>query len=257
MSTRMRLSMSLVGLLAALLLSGCAATTTPTEEVTSAVTEQATSTPVAALPTDTPTTRAEPGDQEAYPLATPEVVAPTAAYPDAQPETVPQRTVNWTPDGNIGSAEYAQEKSVGQFAVWWNNDAEHLYVAILAPTTGWVGIGLDPVNRMQGADYIIAAVIENEPVIWDAFGMAPVGPNHPEDTALGGTMDVVAFTATEEGGKTLVEFQIPLDSGDAYDKPLVPGETYPAIVAYSNGDAFTAPHAAYGTLEMTLYPINQ
>jgi hypothetical protein len=248
----------LLTLVLALALGGCrqqAASPATEPTATPASAPQATNTPQAAAPTTTPEPpTVTPAAKEPYPPATPVTAQPTTAYPGPTPEPEPTSAPAWRADGEIGPAEYRHERAVDRMAIWWANDGEFLYMAMLAPTSGWVAVGLDPTNRMQGANFILGALVDGEAKIWDAFGMAPVGPNHPEDTELGGTMDVIAFEAVEKNGQTLVEFQIPLDSGDQYDKPLKPGETYPVIVAYGDQDAFTSPHAYRGATEITLDP---
>ncbi len=77
--------------------------------------------------------------------ATAEQPVTIAAQPTAQPtefsETQPPPS--WNPDGIIGENEYAHEASIGDVRLWWRNDAQHLYVAFEAKTSGWVAIGLD------------------------------------------------------------------------------------------------------------------
>jgi len=247
----------LLTLVLALALGGCrqqVASPAAEPTATPASAPQATNTPQAA-PTTTPEPpTVTPAAKEPYPPATPVTTQPTTAYPGPTPEPEPTSAPAWRADGEIGPAEYRHERAVDRMAIWWANDGEFLYMAMLAPTSGWVAVGLDPTNRMQGANFILGALVDGEAKIWDAFGMAPVGPNHPEDTELGGTMDVIAFEVVEKNGQTLVEFQIPLDSGDQYDKPLKPGETYPVIMAYGDQDAFTSPHAYRGATEITLDP---
>jgi len=189
---------------------------------------------------------------EAYPPATPASPEPPAAYPEAESTTLEEHKYHI--DGQIGPNEYQREDAVGSFTLWWGNDAEYLYVAMQGVGTGWVAIGLDPSNRMQGANFIVGAVIDGQTTIWDAFGMAPVGPNHPEDTSLGGTMDVISYAGVEQDGRTLIEFQIPLDSGDKYDKPLLPGQSYPVIVATGSTDEFASMHTYHSKTRIALTP---
>jgi len=247
-------TLRIVGALLALILvvMGC---TKPAPEPTATAIAAATATPEAAEqpPTLVPTTTPEPADEdEAYPLPAPEQASqPTSDYPEP-PQEPEQGAAMPRIDGTIDPVEYRHEKLVDDFVLRWSNDSEHLYVAMQGLTTGWISVGFDPENRMQGANYVVGAVIDGEAVIWDAFGMAPVGPNHPEDTELGGTTDVIAYAGAERDGLTLIEFQIPLDSGDAYDKALTVGETYTVLVALGSGDAFTAAHTWRAATEITL-----
>ena len=214
---------------------GQPATTTPPS---TRVVQSATVEPMEKSVTTAPTAKIEE-----KPSATPTkavTVAPTAESPV------------WVADGTIKEDEYAHGITVGKVQVWWSNDAKSLYLALEAETTGWLAIGLDPENRMQGANYVIGLVEEGQAKAWDAYGTGPVGATHPPDTELGGSDDIVSFAAHEEDGTTFLEVQIPLDSGDKYDKPLQPGETYPVIVAVGRSDSFDAPHTFRAAGQITL-----
>ena len=152
----------------------------------------------------------------------------------------------------IGEDEYAHQDDIGGVRLWWRNDDEFLFLAIESATSGWVSVGIDPVNRMEGANYIICAVVDGEASVWDTYGTAPTGANHPPDEDLGGTSDIVAFAAVEEDGHTRCEVQIPLDSGDEFDKRLESGGTYAAITAAASWDSYDGYHSsrAEGAIEL-------
>jgi len=189
----------------------------------------------------------------------PQAPTATVAQPEATATAAPaaeeapaEMGGGWVADGVIGAGEYAHEATVGQMRLWWSNDADYLYIAFEADVQGMVAIGLDPENRMQGANYLIGLVQDGQAQLWDAYGTAPTGNTHPPDDELGGSNDVVAFAGVEEGGVTRFEVQIPLDSGDANDKALLPGETYPVIVAGSNSDDYAARHTFRAGGQLTL-----
>jgi hypothetical protein len=158
----------------------------------------------------------------------------------------------WSADGTISEEEYDQQLDFGDMRLWWWNDASSLYLAMEGDTTGWVAIGINPQRGMQDANYIFGYVENGELQIWDAYGTAPSGANHPPDEDLGGTTDITAFAGAEENGVTRFEAQIPLDSGDEYDQALEPGATYPIIVALGPEDEFNAYHLRYDRGELTL-----
>ena len=94
--------------------------------------------------------------------ATREPEATKEVAPTEEPEAISeaeQPMAEWQADGVIMEGEYAHETTVGDVNLWWTNDAEFLYLAMEASTTGWVAVGIDPVNRMQGANYIFGAVV--------------------------------------------------------------------------------------------------
>lgn len=229
--------------------SGCSPATSsapPTSQATAAPT--ATDTP---LPTPSP--EATPTERPtAEPTAT---EIPEGEENGADPEDSTAGETNpgtWTADGVISEGEYEQQEDFGEIRIWWRNDASSLYLALEGDTTGWVAVGLNPQNGMEGADYVFGYVVNGEAQLWDAWGTAPRGPNHPPDEDLGGANDIVAFAGVEENDVTRLEVQKPLDSGDAYDHALEPGSTYPIIIAIGGEDEFDAYHLTYERGEITL-----
>lgn len=141
-----------------------------------------------------------------------------------------------------------QEVTVSGITLRWaTTSATELSVELSAATTGWVSVGFDPVMGMQGANIIIGYYASGSAEIRDDFGVAPTG--HDADTNLGGTSDLTVDGGSESSGVTEIQFTIPLDSGDQYDKALVPGNSYLVMLAHgSNGaDNFTSPHATRDT----------
>ena len=143
-------------------------------------------------------------------------------------------------DGVIGSDEYPHSETLDSLQLYWYNDEEDLYVGIVSPGHGWVGIGFFPFVVHSGASFVLGAVIDNETVVSDEYGTMPY--QHEPDIGLGGTFDVLEYSGTEKGG-TVLEFHIKLDSGDSYDAVLEPGKTYNCLIAYNlSDDDFTVKH---------------
>jgi len=152
-------------------------------------------------------------------------------------------------DGQIADGEYLRsaQDTGSRVTLFWRNGLVVLFAALQSPGTGWVAAGFDPVNRMQGANYILAAVTEDGLVIEDHFGTWPV--SHRRD----GREDILWARGNDACCPAIVEFVIPLDSNDPEDKPLVPGRTYTVLLAYHrSAKAFTAIHTARGSVQMTL-----
>lgn len=136
--------------------------------------------------------------------------------------------------------------------VQWNVDGDTITVQASAGTTGWVAVGFDPSRQMADANIIIGYVEDGELFISDDYGVSRI--SHAPDTENGGSNDIVNAEGDERDGVTTIRFTIPLDSGDAMDKPLEPGTTYTVIVAYGPDDAddFGTYHATRGSFEMEL-----
>lgn len=135
---------------------------------------------------------------------------------------------------------YNEIRPANGMVVSWRVEEQRLRVVLDAPTAGWVGIGFKPELKMQGADFIIGYVRGGEVFIADHFGTHK--DRHAVDTRVQGTSDVQLLGGSETGGRTRLEFSIPLDSGDARDKPLRPGERVPVLLCYGPQDNFTRMH---------------
>lgn len=123
---------------------------------------------------------------------------------------------------------------------------------LIAATTGWVAVGFAPTNQMQNANFIIGYHSSGNTFIRDDYGVAST--SHASDTSLGGTNNIITSSSTEVDGVTQLNFKIPLNSGDSFDKVLVIGNTYGIILGrgFNSGDSFTSSHAAVGSAQITV-----
>jgi len=209
------------------------------------------------------------GEDEPAVTETPAVEAPVTATaeaaaseptgpPERQPEP-PAPLVDAPPhvgpvvDGLVGEDEYVHEMRLGGMRVLWANDAEFLRMALVAPGTGYVSVGFDPVDRKVGANYIIGYVDDTGVTLRDHVGTR--GNLHQADTEVGGTDDIVEFAGTETDDETILEFVIPLDSGDPRDRPLRPGGSYEIQVAYQESrDDLISWHSRHGVGTIEIDP---
>ena len=116
------------------------------------------------------------------------------------------------------------------FDLQWQIEGENLNVQMAAPTTGWVAVGFDVEDMMAGANILIGYVSDGAAFLRDDFGSGSV--KHESDAVLGGVENFSGLEGEEVDGVTVLRFTIPLDSGDAYDKPLQAGKSYKVIYAY-------------------------
>lgn len=128
------------------------------------------------------------------------------------------------------------------------HNGTHLFVALESTGTGWVSIGFGPTGvGMDEANIILGYVLdETDLVIIDEIG---VGRQHFPDISKGGDDDILIGAGLESNGFTVIEFLIPLNSGDTLDYKLVPGNTYGFFLAYheseKNAESF---HTAFSEL---------
>jgi len=147
-----------------------------------------------------------------------------------------------------------QEYIVEDFSFEWKpeDSLSTLLIRITAPTTGWVAVGFDPSSFMTDANLLIGYVENDTVFLRDDFGTGQV--THDADTNLGGTSDVEIIDGSESSSGTTIEFRIPMNSGDQYDKVLVDGNTYSMIFAfgYDGADDYTSGHEWAGLASVEL-----
>jgi hypothetical protein len=209
-------------------------------------------TPPPAVPA---TTQAPPTTVVQAPAAT---TAPTSSFvqvvqPAETPPASPAIPVAAAIDGVIYEGEYAHSTEAGGFQIRWSNDASFLRVGLTSPGMGYLAIGFDPDDRMQGANFVLAAVRSGQLWTRDDYGNGPL--THASDASLGGTDDILAAAGRESEGKTHVEFVIALNSGDRFDKLLTPGTTYDIVISFhETNDDFDTYHSRRGAGKMRLDP---
>lgn len=176
----------------------------------------------------------------------------TSAAKSTVPANTPttEQTAAWQADGVIGVGEYPHQASFGSITVYWRNDAQYLYVAIQAQTSGWLAIAVAPEGTMMGANFLIGTFSEGKAQVEDQFGNSP--HTHALDTSLGGKSDIIASGGNQQNGVTIWEAQIPLDSGDKYDIALKPGQAVSVIVANGSSASLSSPHAFRTSGQMKL-----
>ena len=252
------MSLLMAGFVMALVLAGCttppaAPTATLLPPTSTMQTPTSTPVPPTAAP-ELPTTT--PAGVAAAPTPTPVAAAestftPTPVPPTETPTPVPEPA--WAAEGVIGEGEYAHQVETAKVTLYWVNDGEYLYAAVVGQTSGWVACGFDPETKMQGANFVFGYVAGGQTTIEDMFGIRPIGPgSHPPDVQLGGKNDVLEFGGREEGGVTVIEFKMPLDSGDPYDKRLQPGSSYKVILAIGSKDDLQSYHSARDYAEISI-----
>ena len=154
----------------------------------------------------------------------------------------------------VHATEYKHEVTDKKISFAWaieGDKGDKLAVKIAAETDGWVGIGFNPVEKMQGANFILGYVKKGEAKIIDHFGNDET--KHESDTKREGTTDAILVGGTEIDGVTTIEFTMPLDSGDKNDSKIdVNGDTI-VLLAYGAGrDSFKSKHKYRNALIVNL-----
>ena len=134
-------------------------------------------------------------------------------------------------DGTVAPGEYSRSLSLVDSAVtvsWQADQSGGLFVAVAAPTTGWVGIGLGSVV-MEGARIFMGYVKDGMPVFSEQIGVGHSHSPSPDRSAD-------SFAVSERGGTTTIELHLPAD------KVPRDGKKVDFIVAYAGSKDLTTFH---------------
>lgn len=169
--------------------------------------------------------------------------------PPAQPK-VTGATKAWQADGIIEEAEYSRQQKIGEIEIYTRLEGDSVMIGLKAKTNGWIALGIDPEDKMKGADMLLCYVQDGKAAVVDMYSTGPFGP-HPPDASQGGTQDVTVVGGSRTDGVTAIEFQRKLNTGDSKDKPLKPGENK-ILWAIGETTDITAKHSrrGYGILSL-------
>lgn len=167
-----------------------------------------------------------------------------------QPPAAAQISQDWKSDGIIGDGEYADRKMIGEIEVFTRVEGNSAMIAMRARTTGWLALGIEPEDKMKGADIWMCYIKDGKAVVVDMLSTGVYGP-HPADEQQGGKSDVAMVSGTQQDGFTTIEFQRLLNTGDNKDKSLKMGENK-VIWAIGDSSEISAKHSrrGYGALEL-------
>jgi hypothetical protein len=152
-------------------------------------------------------------------------------------------------DGVISVGEYGSSASFadGNYVLYWESDAQYVYMGVKAKTAGFIAIGFPRgFGLMIGADAVLCFVKDGMATIQDVHIVDRFFGVHPQDTEKGGTNDLMNPAAKEEGGFTTLEFQRKLKTTDTYDFELLRGVENNIIWSYGSQDSLGGAHEFRG-----------
>jgi len=132
-------------------------------------------------------------------------------------------------DGVFNPNEYENTMYVEalEMEIGWLVKDNNLVFAVKTVGMGWAAVGFDPSTMMRDANIIIGDVTEEGSVnIEDHFGVSNTGHRADE------VRNILQAAGSENEEGTVIEFVIPLDSGDDMDRKLETDQEYKVILAY-------------------------
>lgn len=144
----------------------------------------------------------------------------------------------------IPDVQDGQTITAGGVEFSWEIDGGYLEGTLKAPGEGWIAVGFNPENMMEGADFVIGYVSGDEVFIRDDYGSWLT--SHDSDVSLGGSDDIIILGGIENRSGTEIRFRKSLEAVDEFDHEFIPGQEIPVIFAFSDKDSFTGMHRGRG-----------
>jgi hypothetical protein len=141
-------------------------------------------------------------------------------------------------DGVVAAKEYSLQVPVGKITLSASRTGDTMYLAVSAPTTGWVSVGFGS-ERMDGADLFLGCVAGGKPSFTQQLGSAHTHNPLPRPLE-------VRDALSEAGGVTTLETAFKADEVIGGKKELW------VLVAYGPNDSFASYHLARGSLKLRL-----
>lgn len=131
----------------------------------------------------------------------------------------------------------------------WRIEGDVLKGRMSARTTGWVTVGFNRERDLRGTRLVMGYVQGGRTVVEEHIADPP---DHRPKVSLGGTSGVLSASGVERDGTTTIDFELRLDTGDAFDVPLVPGRSYYATFAWSHEDDLYHHSASRSAIDLVL-----
>ena len=142
-------------------------------------------------------------------------------------------------DGVVSAKEYSFQTSLGKLTLSASRTADTVFLAVSAPTTGWVSVGFGS-DKMDGAKLFLGYVSGGQP----SFS-GQLGAGHGHGT-LSPALEVRQALG-EAGGATTLETAFKASQVIAGDQK----ELW-VLVAYGPDDTFSSYHVARGSFKIQL-----
>jgi DOMON domain len=132
---------------------------------------------------------------------------------------------------------------------WSIKDNGHLLGCMEAKTSGWVAVGFNTRDGLEGARLVMGRVVGGK-----AHAEVHIAkpPQHFHRVTEDGAERVTNVTGRLVGGTTTVCFTMPLEAADTEDVPLVAGKKVHLILAWSHEDDFQHHSAQRGSRDIVL-----
>lgn len=152
-------------------------------------------------------------------------------------------------DGVVTDGEYAHmyhDELIGMMLRWQAvNDT--MYIAMIAPATGWVGLNFMPMDGTIHGDTVIGYVNAESQDVYMSDQVAPGDAHFPhfDDRQHGGETSFLEIAGSERDGVTIIEFSRALVTGEPTDAPFMDMGLMTMISFHPTADDYVSYHSKW------------
>ncbi|MBE0636443.1 hypothetical protein IH601_10650 [Candidatus Bipolaricaulota bacterium] len=150
-------------------------------------------------------------------------------------------------DGVVTEGEYAHmvlDELIGMM-VRWQAVGDTMFIAMIAPGTGWVGLNFMPNNGTVHGDTVIGYVDGDTQETFLSDQVAPGDAHFPhyDDRQHGGERSFIEVAGSEVDGVTIIEFSRALNTGESTDAVFMDMGLMTMISFHPTADDYVSYHS--------------
>jgi DOMON domain len=135
-----------------------------------------------------------------------------------------------------GQQKNMQKIAQNGMTVSWYHQNDRIYFGMSAPTNGWLAIGFNVSDDIKGTYLLMGNVVDGKANVIEHYTVG-VG-NYKPLTAFAVPLQVKHVEGVEDKKITVINFSLPANANNKYQKDLSPGLKYILHIAYSQEDDF-------------------
>ena len=152
-------------------------------------------------------------------------------------------------DGEVTEGEYAHmyhDELIGMM-LRWEAVEDVMYIAMIAPATGWVGLNFMPMDGTIHGDTVIGYVVGNTQETFMSDQVAPGDAHFPhfDDRDHGGEVSFIDIAGSEWEGTTVIEFSRALMTGEPTDAAFMDMGLMTMISFHPTADDYVSYHSSW------------
>ncbi len=136
----------------------------------------------------------------------------------------------------LGQLQEVKEVSKNGMSVSWTFKNDRIFIAMDAPTDGWLAIGFNTSSGITGTYLLMGHIINEKVEVVEHYTTSP--GNYNPITKFEATSQVKDMQGKQNGQHTTIAFSLPVHAISKYQRDLKEGLEYIMLIAYSQEDDF-------------------